>query len=61
MPRTEWHQETWDEAVNLIREHFTDLGFEVHVNSLAETVTVIHRATSQALTISNTTGGRAVS
>lgn len=54
--RSEWHEETWQEAVNVLREHFTDLGFEVHENSGVRTVTIIERSTSKALGILDATG-----
>ena len=54
--RTEWHEETWAEVVNVLREHFTENGFEVHVNSGVRTVTIIHRESNKALGVLDATG-----
>ncbi len=56
----EWRKDTWDVAQDNLRETFEALGFEVHVNGPAATVTIIERATTKALTIapiSNTSNG----
>ena len=53
MPRSEWHNETWDEAVAVLREHFEENGFRVDVNSNMGTVTIIHER--KALGIMNVT------
>ena len=62
-PISEWHEETWAYAVDILRETMEDAGFEVHVNGPAGTLTVIERSTSKALTIaptSNTSHGTTV-
>jgi hypothetical protein len=56
----EWHRETWTVAQDNLRETFEALGFEVHVNEPAATITIIERSTSKALgigPISNTRHG----
>ena len=59
-PLSAWHAETWDYAVDNLREVMEDAGFEVHVNAAAGTLTVIERSHGKALTIaptSNTSNG----
>jgi len=55
MARTEWHDETWEEIISSVKEHFEGLGFEVHVNRTVRTITIIHRPSSKALTLMDTT------
>ena len=50
----DWHKETWEEVENVLREHFTDLGFRVDQNHAVGTVTII--SGRKALTVMNTTG-----
>lgn len=40
MPRTDWHDETWSEVVDTLREHMESLGFNVHTNSAMRTLTI---------------------
>jgi hypothetical protein len=53
MPRSQWHDETFEEVLSVIREHFEEAGFVVHVNRPMGTFTIIHRG--QALTLMDTT------
>lgn len=54
--RTDWHSETFEEALMALREHFDAIGFEVHVNHRVRSITLISRETSKALTLMETTG-----
>lgn len=53
MARGEWHKETFEEVISVLREHFVEAGFEVHVNRPVRTITIINRP--RALTIMDTT------
>lgn len=47
----QWHRDTWAFAQDTLRETFQQNGFEVHINVLEGTLTVIERSTNKALTI----------
>lgn len=51
MVASSWHSQIWAETIDVLREHFTKLGYDVHNNWNAGTITIIDRKTNKCLQI----------